>query len=110
MLFHRYSLYTTKLEEEQKMKNKVAYIFKVIAVVIFVCGGILSLVFFSKENMALVGLYILLAAFFTGMFNYAIGEGLQLLSDIRQNTAQIPTQQTPVFKNIQMNGDDLPEL
>ena len=92
------------------MKNKVGVYFQGDSVVIFVCGGILSLVFFSKENMALVGLYILLAAFFTGMFNYAIGEGLQLLSDIRQNTAQIPTQQTPVFKNIQTNGDDLPEL
>ena len=88
------------------MKNKVAYIFKVIAVVIFVCGGILSLVFFSKENMALVGLYILLAAFFTGMFDYAIGEGLQLLSDIKQNTSA----QTAVQDNSQIENDDLPEL
>ena len=64
------------------MKNKVAYVFKVMAIVIFVCGGIASLIFFSKQDMALIGLYILLGAFFAGMFDYAIGEGLQLLSDI----------------------------
>ncbi|MFR8002076.1 MAG: hypothetical protein ACLU62_04065 [Hydrogeniiclostridium sp.] len=88
------------------MKNKVAYVFKVMAVVNFVCGGIASLIFFSKENMALIGLYILLGAFFVGMFDYAIGEGLQLLSDIKQNTSI----QRIVQSNPQTSDNDLPEL
>lgn len=88
------------------MKNKVAFIFKIIAIVIFVCGGIASLIFFSKENMALIGLYILLGAFFAGMFDYAIGEGLQLLSDIKQNTSVQRTAQS----NSQSSNNDLPEL
>lgn len=88
------------------MKNKVAFIFKIIAIVIFVCGGIASLIFFSKENMALIGLYILLGAFFAGMFDYAIGEGLQLLSDIKQNTSA----QRIAQNNPQTSNNDLPEL
>lgn len=88
------------------MKNKVAFIFKIIAIVIFVCGGIASLIFFSKENMALIGLYILLGAFFAGMFDFAIGEGLQLLSDIKQNTSVQRTAQS----NSQSSNNDLPEL
>ena len=88
------------------MKNKVAFIFKIIAIVIFVCGGIASLIIFSKENMALIGLYILLGAFFSGMFDYAIGEGLQLLSDIKQNTSVQRTAQS----NSQSSNNDLPEL
>ncbi len=99
-----------EIEGEIKMKNKVASIFKIIAIVIFVCGGIASLIFFSKENMALIGLYILLGAFFAGMFDYAIGEGLQLLSDIKQNTAQNAFQQTSVFKNLNIENNDLPNL
>ena len=95
-----------KIEEEQTMKNKVAFIFKIIAIVIFVCGGIASLIFFSKENMALIGLYILLGAFFAGMFDYAIGEGLQLLSDIKQNTSA----QRIAQNNPQTSNNDLPEL
>lgn len=88
------------------MENKVANIFKATAFIIFICGGIASLVFFSKENMGLIGLYILLATFFAGMFDYAIGEGLQLLSDIKQNTSV----QTAVQDNSQIENDDLPEL
>lgn len=88
------------------MENKVASIFKATACVIFVCGGIASLVLFSKENMALTGLYVLLATFFAGMFDYAIGEGLQLLSDIKQNTSGQATTQNPP----QIESDDLPEL
>lgn len=99
-----------EIEGEIKMKNKVASIFKIIAIVIFVCGGIASLIFFSKENMALIGLYILLGAFFAGMFDYAIGEGLQLLSDIKQNIAQNAFQQTSVFKNLNIENNDLPNL
>lgn len=99
-----------EIEGEIKMKNKVASIFKIIAIVIFVCGGIASLIFFSKENMALIGLYILLGAFFAGMSDYAIGEGLQLLSDIKQNTAQNAFQQTSVFKNLNIENNDLPNL
>ena len=82
------------------MKNKVAYVFKVMAIVIFVCGGIASLIFFSKQDMA----------FFAGMFDYAIGEGLQLLSDIKQNIAQNAFQQTSVFKNLNIENNDLPNL
>lgn len=88
------------------MKNSVASIFKAIAIVLFVCGGIGSLFFFGRENMALIGLYVLLGAFFAGMFHYAIGEGLQLLSDIKQNTLG----QTMVDNHAQIEHDDLPEL
>ena len=56
--------------------------------------------------MALIGLYILLGAFFAGMFDYAIGEGLQLLSDIKQNTSVQRTAQS----NSQSSNNDLPEL
>ena len=88
------------------MENKVANIFKTTAFIIFVCGGIASLVFFSQENMGLIGLYILLATIFAGMFDSVIGEGLQLLSDIKQNTSA----QETVQNNSQIESDDLPEL
>ena len=91
-----------------KMKNKVAFIFKIIAIVIFVCGGIGAIFCFTRGNsgMALIGLYILLGAFFAGMLDYAIGEGLQLLSDIKQNTSVQRTAQS----NSQSSNNDLPEL
>lgn len=94
------------------MKNKVAMIFKVLAIIIFVCGGITALFFLTRGNggAALIGLYILLGSFFGGLFDYAISEGLQLLSDIKQNTAPNAFQQTPVFKNLQIGNDDLPNL
>ena len=90
------------------MKNKVAFIFKIIAIVIFVCGGIGAIFCFTRGNsgMALIGLYILLGAFFAGMLDYAIGEGLQLLSDIKQNTSVQRTAQS----NSQSSNNDLPEL
>ncbi len=83
------------------MRNNVAYIFKIIAIVLFVCGGTGALLFLGQENMALIGLYILLGAFFAGMFQYAIGEGLQLLSDIKQNTSRqaVAPENPPVEKN-----------
>ncbi len=83
-----------------KEKNKVAYIFKTIAVVIFILGGIGALFCFTRDNegMVWIGLYILLGAFFGGVLDYAIGEGLQLLSDIKHNTAQAAFQQTLAFK------------
>lgn len=94
------------------MKNKVASIFKIIAFVIFVCGGIGAIFCFTRGNsgMALIGLYILLGAFFAGMLDYAISEGIQLLSDIKQNTAQNAFQQTSVFKNLNIENNDLPNL
>lgn len=90
------------------MKNKVASIFKIIAIVIFVCGGIGAIFCFTRGNsgMALIGLYILLGAFFAGMLDYAISEGLQLLSDIKQNTSVQRTAQS----NPQSSNNDLPEL
>lgn len=88
------------------MRNNVAYIFKIIAIVLFVCGGTGALLFLGQENMALIGLYILLGAFFAGMFQYAIGEGLQLLSDIRDNTSV----QRTAPNNPQTSNNDLPEL
>ncbi len=90
------------------MKNKVASIFKIIAIVIFVCGGIGAIFCFTRGNsgMALIGLYILLGAFFAGMLDYAISEGLQLLSDIKQNTSVQRTAQS----NSQSSNNDLPEL
>ena len=90
------------------MKNKVASIFKMIAVVIFACGGIGAIFCFTRGNsgMALIGLYILLGAFFAGMLDYAISEGLQLLSDIKQNTSVQRTAQS----NPQSSNNDLPEL
>lgn len=90
------------------MKNKVASIFKIIAIVIFVCGGIGAIFCFTRGNsgMALIGLYILLGVFFAGMLDYAISEGLQLLSDIKQNTSVQRTAQS----NSQSSNNDLPEL
>ncbi len=86
-----------------KEKNKVAYIFKVIAVVVFILGGIGALFCFTRDNegMIWIGLYILLGAFFGGILDYAIGEGLQLLSDIKHNTAQAVFQKTLALKNLQ---------
>ncbi len=86
--------------------NRVAYIFDVIALALFICGGISALFFFSQENMALIGLYVLIGAFLIGMFQYAIGEGLQLLSDIRDNTSV----QRTAPNNPQTSNNDLPEL
>lgn len=90
------------------MKNKVASIFKIIAIVIFACGGIGALFCFTRgvESITWIGLYILLGAFFAGMLDYAISEGLQLLSDIKQNTSVQRTAQS----NPQSSNNDLPEL
>lgn len=46
------------------MENKTADIFKAIAFIIFIFGGMASLILFSMENMRLISLYTLLAAFF----------------------------------------------
>lgn len=88
------------------MENKTADIFKAIAFIIFIFGGMASLILFSMENMRLISLYTLLAAFFSGMFHYAIGEALQLLSDIKYNTLA----KTAAQDNPQIENDDLPEL
>lgn len=90
------------------MENKVASIFKIIAIIIFVCGGIGAIFCFTRGNggMALIGLYVLLGAFFAGMLDYAISEGLQLLSDIKQNTSVQRTAQS----NPPTGNNDLPEL
>lgn len=63
------------------MENKTAVVFKMVAVFTFVIGGIWTVVSLFSGNP--FWFYVLFSAFFAGILNYGIGEGLQLLSDIR---------------------------
>lgn len=63
------------------MENKVASAFKVVAALIFIIGGIWTVVsLFSGDPF---WFYVLFTNFFAGLLNYGIGEGLQLLTDIK---------------------------
>lgn len=89
------------------MKNKVASTIKTIAIVfavlIFLAGLILSI----SEDVFLIFLISALLAGVCGVFTYAIGEAIQLLQDIKDNTSSMKfgnENDIPVFE------EDIPEI
>ena len=63
------------------MENKVASAFKIVAVLIFIVGVLWAIVGLANQDP--FWYYVFFTALFSGLLNYGIGEGLQLLTDIK---------------------------
>ena len=69
------------------MKNKVASIAKGYAIANGVAGVIIGLSLMG-EYIAVVGLFVMLVVALASFFIYCIGEGIQLLQDIKDGTKE----------------------
>ena len=88
-----------------KVKNTVAQILKIYAIINFFCCLILSIVIGDKVNINGIGIYFFAASLVTNFIIFAIGEVVQLLHDIKINTQKPPTNATD-----KPDPDELPEL